>query len=264
MSGQERIRAAFASRRPALITYVMGGDPNPKASVEMAMACVEGGADLLELGVPFSDPIADGRTIQAAGERALAAGTRVADVLAIARQVRRRSQVPILLMGYLNPFLAYGAARLVEDCVRSGVDGLIIPDLPPEESNGLATLARARELGTVFFLAPTSTESRRAVVLERSSGFVYFVSVTGVTGARTALPRELGAQLEAARAQSPVPIAVGFGVSTPAQVRRLGRNADAVVVGSAIVARIAKGGSARVRAERVRRFVKSLAGGRRG
>jgi tryptophan synthase alpha chain len=263
LSGLERIRAAFAARRPALITYVMGGDPNLKASLEMALACVEGGADLLELGVPFSDPIADGRTIQAAGERALAAGTRVADVLAIARQVRRRSGVPILLMGYLNPFLSYGADRLVADCVRSGVDGLIIPDLPPEESDGLAALARARELGTVFFLAPTSTASRRAAVLERSSGFVYFVSVTGVTGARTALPRDLGAQLEAVRAQSPVPIAVGFGVSTPAQVRQLGRSADGVVVGSAIVARIAQGGPTDARAARVRRFVRSLAGRRR-
>jgi tryptophan synthase alpha chain len=225
----------------------------------MALACVEGGANLIELGVPFSDPIADGRTIQAAAERALAAGTRVADVLATARQVRKRSDVPILLMGYLNPLLAYGTERLLDACVRSGVDGLIIPDLPPEESKGLAAAARKRGLGTVFFLAPTSTESRRAAVLQCSSGFVYFLSVTGVTGARTSLPRDLGAQLDAVRARSPVPIAVGFGVSTPAQVRQLARHADGVVVGSAIVSRIAQGGTIAARAARVRRFVESLA-----
>jgi tryptophan synthase alpha chain len=263
LNGRERIQGAFSGRRPALITYVMGGDPNPKASVEMALACAEGGADLIELGVPFSDPIADGPTIQAAGERALAAGTRVADVLTVARQVRRRCEAPILLMGYLNPLLAYGVERLVDSCVRSGVDGLIIPDLPPEESEGLASLARARALGMVFFLAPTSTEARRTAVLQSASGFVYFVSVTGVTGARTSLPRELGAQLDAARAQSPVPIAVGFGVSTPAQVRALGRHADGVAVGSAIVSRIAQTGSTRARAERVRRFVSSLSARRR-
>lgn len=257
-----RVAAAFEACRErgeaALVTYVMGGDPDLASSREMALACAEGGADLLEIGIPFSDPIADGPTIQAAGERALAGGATLAGVLAMAAEVRRRTPVAIALMGYVNPVLAMGERRFLDACAASGVDAVILPDLPPEEAEEFGRLARERGVGTVFLLAPTSTAARREAACAAASGFVYFVSVTGVTGARRALPRDLGAQLAAVRASSPVPVVVGFGVSSPAQARALSRLADGVVVGSAIVGRIARGGTRRARAERVRRFVRSL------
>jgi tryptophan synthase alpha chain len=257
------VAAAFAESRArggaALVTYVMGGDPDLPGSRELALACAEGGADLLEIGIPFSDPIADGPTIQAAGERALAAGATTARVLELAAQVRRRTAVPIALMGYLNPVLAYGEARFLDDCAGAGVDALILPDLPPEEAGELGRRAREKGVGTVFLLAPTSTEARRAAACAASTAFVYFVSVTGVTGARRALPEDLPAQLASVRAVSAVPVVVGFGVSTPEQARALGRLADGVVVGSAIVSRAARGGSRAARVARVRRFVASLA-----
>jgi tryptophan synthase alpha chain len=272
MSAPDRIAAAFAAARAegraALVTYVMGGDPDLATSRDMALACAEGGADLLEIGVPFSDPIADGPTIQAAGERALAAGATVEGCLRLAAEVRRRTAVPIALMGYVNPVLAYGEARFLDACARAGVDAVILPDLPPEEAAGFRALAAERGVRTVFLLAPTSTEGRVAEACAASTGFVYFVSVTGVTGARAALPDDLGHRVAAVRARSPVPVVVGFGVSTPEQARAVGRLADGVVVGSAIVSRIAKGGARKARAARVRRFVaalrKALAGGAPG
>ncbi len=258
----DRTSAAFAACRArneaALVTYVMGGDPDLATSRAMALACVEGGADLLEIGMPFSDPIADGPTIQAAGERALRAGTTPADCIALAAAVREKAGVPIALMGYVNPVFAYGEARFLDHCAEAGVDALILPDLPPEEAEDFGRLARERSVKTVFLLAPTSTEPRRAAACAAATGFVYFVSVTGVTGARKALPEELGAQLAEVRARCPVPVVVGFGVSAPEQARALSRLADGVVVGSAIVSRIAQGGSRKARADRVRRFVASL------
>ena len=258
----DRIAAAFARRREegkaALVTYVMGGDPDLAASRAMALACLEGGADLLEIGVPFSDPIADGPTIQAAGERALRRGTTLEDCLGLAASVRARSEAPIALMGYVNPVLSYGETRFLDACRKAGVDALILPDLPPEEAEGFGRLAAERGVRTVFLLAPTSTAARRAAACAAATGFLYFVSVTGVTGARRELPDELAAQLAAARQASSVPVVVGFGVSTPEQARRLAKLADGVVVGSAIVSRVAQGGTRRARAERVRRYVASL------
>jgi tryptophan synthase alpha chain len=261
-SGPDRIRAAFdacrAREEGALVTYVMGGDPDVATSRAMALACAEAGADLLEIGFPFSDPVADGPTIQHAAERALAAGTATADVLGIAAWVRARSDVPIALMGYLNPVLAYGVERFAKDCARSGVDALIVPDLLPEEGAELAPALSAHGVGSVFLLAPTSGPERVDAAVRAATGFVYFVSVLGVTGARKAVPAEIGAQLAAIRAKSPVPVVVGFGVSTPAEARGLAGLADGVVVGSAIVQRIAEGGSRAARAARVGKFVRSL------
>jgi tryptophan synthase alpha chain len=261
----DRIAAAFATARAegraALVTYVMGGDPDLATSRDMALACAEGGADLLEIGMPFSDPIADGPTIQAAGERALAAGATVEGCLRLAADVRRRTRAPIALMGYVNPVLAYGEERFLDGCARAGVDAVILPDLPPEEAEAFRALAAARGVRTVFLLAPTSTEGRVAEACAAATGFVYFVSVTGVTGARAALPVDLGHRVAAVRARSPVPVVVGFGVSTPEQARQVGRLADGVVVGSAIVSRVAKGGTRKARAARVRRFVAGLRAG---
>jgi tryptophan synthase alpha chain len=258
----DRIRAAFercrAAGEPALVTYVMSGDPDVATSTAMALACVGGGADLLELGIPFSDPIADGPTIQHAAERALAAGTSTADVLAVAAGVRARSQVPIALMGYLNPILAHGLVAFARDCQRAGVDALIVPDLLPEEAEEIAPVLEQYGVRTVFLLAPTSGPERVESAARAATGFLYFVSVTGVTGARKADPAEIGAQVKEIRARSHVPVVIGFGVSTPEEAKALGKLADGVVVGSAIVKRIAEGGSRAARAARVTRFVRSL------
>ncbi|MFO0582702.1 MAG: tryptophan synthase subunit alpha [Anaeromyxobacter sp.] len=261
-----RIQAAFdrakAEGRPALVTYVMAGDPDLATSKAVAMACVEGGADLLELGVPFSDPIADGPTIQAAAERALAHGTTTRQVLEVAAHVRARSDVPIALMGYLNPMLAHGLDRFAADCGKAGVDALIIPDLLPEESGELAPALERSGVRSVFLVAPTSGPARVEAAARAATGFVYFVSVTGVTGARSAVAGEIGALVAAVRAKASVPVVIGFGVSTPAQARQLGKLADGVVVGSAIVKKVAEPGTRAARAERVRRFVRSLRRGR--
>ncbi len=258
----DRLREAFdrcrARKEAALVTYVMGGDPDVATSRAMALACAEAGADVLELGFPFSDPVADGPTIQHAAERALAAGTTAADVLGVAAWVRARSQVPIALMGYLNPILAHGVERFARDCERSGVDAVIVPDLLPEEADELAPALAAHGVRTVFLLAPTSGPERVEAAVRAATGFVYFVSVLGVTGARKAVPAEIGAQLADIRARASVPVVVGFGVSSPGEAHALAGLADGVVVGSAIVKRIAEGGSRAARAERVRRLVRSL------
>ena len=258
-----RLEATFArcreARRAALVTYVMGGDPDVKGSARLALACVEGGADLLEIGVPFSDPIADGPTIQLAAGRALRHGTTPRDCLAVVRAVRRASQVPVALMGYLNPILAADPATFFPEAAEAGVDALIVPDLLPEEAGELTALATRHGLAMVFLLAPTSTPARVAAAAAAATGFVYFVSVTGVTGARATLPTDLGEKVAAVRAQSRVPVVIGFGVSTPAQARALGGLADGVVVGSAIVSRAAAPGPLPRRAAAVRAFVASLA-----
>jgi tryptophan synthase alpha chain len=258
----DRLHSAFSRCRDAhesaLVTYVMGGDPDPSTSLAMALACVEGGADVLELGVPFSDPIADGPTIQAAAQRALAGGTTLADVLEIAARVRARSQIPIALMGYLNPMIAGGAERLLSGCTGAGVDALIIPDLLPEESELLAPAAAAAGVKLVYLLAPTSNPARVEAAARAATGFIYFVSVTGVTGARRTLPPEIGPMVASVRMATALPVVIGFGVSSPEQARTLGPLADGVVVGSAIVQRIAEGGTRSARSERVVRFVRSL------
>jgi tryptophan synthase alpha chain len=258
----DRIAAAFARCRSAgeaaLVTYVMAGDPDLATSKAMAVACAEGGADLVEIGIPFSDPIADGPTIQHAAERALASGTTTEHVLAVAAHLRARSGVPIALMGYLNPILAHGIERFAKDCEKAGVDALIVPDLLPEEAGEIAPALAAHGVRTVFLLAPTSGLERIEAAARAASGFLYFVSVTGVTGARKSAPEAIGPKLEAVRARSPVPVVIGFGVSAPDQARAMGKLADGVVVGSAIVQRIARGGTRAARAARVKRFVASL------
>ncbi|HEX9243214.1 MAG TPA: tryptophan synthase subunit alpha [Anaeromyxobacter sp.] len=258
----DRIAESFARCRArgeaALVTYVMAGDPDLAASKAMAVACAEGGADLVELGIPFSDPIADGPTIQAAAERALAAGTTTRDVLAVAAHLRARSDVPIALMGYLNPILSHGVEAFARDCRKAGVDALIVPDLLPEEAGEIAPVLLAHGVRIVFLLAPTSGPERIEAAARAASGFLYFVSVTGVTGARRSAPEEIGPMVAAVRSRSPVPVVIGFGVSTPEQAKALAPLADGVVVGSAIVQRIAAGGARSARAARVRKFVASL------
>lgn len=236
-----RLRQAFAARK-VLVTYLMAGDGGVDASVAALVACARAGADVLELGFPFSDPIADGRVIQAAGARALALQVTLDTVFDVARRVRRQVDVPVVLMGYLNPVLTFGVARFVATCASSGVEGIIIPDLPPEEAGELCAAARAHDVGTIFMLAPTSTLERERAVLAASTGFIYFVSVTGVTGTRAGVP-DIEAHVERLRSSSRVPVAVGFGISTPEQATALAAFADGVIVGSALVERHARGES---------------------
>lgn len=252
--GPARLAEAFAAARgegrAALVTYVMGGDPTPEGSLEAALGCARGGADVIELGFPYSDPTADGPTVQRAAERALRAGATLEGVLGVAAALGKRTDTPIVLMGYLSPVLALGIERFFERAAAAGVAGLILADLPPEEADDVRAAAARHGVATVFLLAPTSTDERREAVLAAATGFVYFVSVAGVTGARAEVP-DVAAHLTALRARSRVPVVVGFGVATPQQAAALAPHADGVVVGSAIVERHARG-------EGVERFVASL------
>jgi tryptophan synthase alpha chain len=198
-------------------------------------ALVRGGADLIELGVPFSDPIADGPVIQRAGERALKAGTTLAGVLEIAAEIRSRSQVPLLLFTYLNPVMRYGLDRLARDAARAGIDGCLLTDASVEEAHAYVAAMHAHGLDTVFLAAPTSTERRLKLVAQYSTGFVYLVSRTGVTGEQDSLSTAVRPLIEAVRRVTDLPLAVGFGISTPEHVAELGGQVEAVVVGSAFV-----------------------------
>ena len=264
MSGGDRIAEMFArtrrEHRPAVIAFVPGGWPERDATPAIVRAAAEGGADAMEIGFPFSDPLADGVTNQRAYQRALENGFTVQDLLTAVEQIRARNvRLPLLVMGYFNPLLAYGASKFVQAATDAGVDGLILVDLPPEEAAEIATPARAAGLHMVYLLAPTSTDERIAVVAEHGSGFIYCVSVTGVTGARATLSAELPAFLARVRAQTALPLAVGFGVSAREHVREIGEFADAAVVGSALVERIANAAAAE-RPEAIRAFMEEITG----
>src|SRR6478752_7683748 len=208
--------------RKGLIAYITAGDPSPERTPALVSAMVRGGADLIELGVPFSDPIADGPVIQRGGERALKAGTTLSTVLEIARQIRAASEVPLLLFTYLNPVLRYGLERLAADAAASGIDGCLLIDASVEEAETYVGAMHRHGLDTVFLAAPTSTERRLQLVARYSTGFVYLVSRTGVTGVQDSLSASVAPLVQAVRAVTELPLAVGFGVSTPAHVRELG------------------------------------------
>ncbi|NOZ29201.1 MAG: tryptophan synthase subunit alpha [Chloroflexi bacterium] len=253
-------KAARAEGRAAFMPYYTVGYPDLETSVEVLAALVEAGADLIEVGVPFSDPLADGPTIQAAAQTALEHGTSVADVLQVVYRLRQRGvSIPLVLMGYYNPFLAYGIEALCRDAAAFGADGFIVPDLPPDERDGQEMIARCRAHGLAFIplLAPTSTEDRIRIVTQAATGFVYLVSVTGITGARDQLPPDLAAFVARVRAATDLPLAVGFGISKPEQAAQVARIADGVVVGSALV----KLGLSEKPVERIRALAASLAQG---
>jgi tryptophan synthase alpha chain len=228
----ERLRRA---RERALIPYIMAGDPDMPTSKALVCEMVRRGGDLVEVGVPFSDPLADGPIIQRAGQRALQAGTTVRQVLRLVAELRAEVDAPLVLMSYYNPIFRYGEAAFVADAVAAGVDGLIIPDLPPEEAHSLLSLTAETPLDVIFLVAPTSTAQRMAMIAELSRGFIYYVSRLGTTGVRDRLADDLAARLRQLRAATAKPIAVGFGVSTPEHVQQAAEAADGVVVASAIL-----------------------------
>ncbi|MBV8202992.1 MAG: tryptophan synthase subunit alpha [Acidobacteria bacterium] len=237
MSGLgEAFARCAAERRAAFIPFLMAGDPNLPATAGQLAALAAGGADIIELGVPFSDPIADGPVNQRAAMRALAAGSGLSGILELIARQRDELGVPIVLFTYYNPLYARGLERFAEQAAASGVDGVLCVDLPPEEaSRELLPVLRERGVDTIFLLAPTSTRERIARVAHASSGFVYYVSRTGTTGARASLPAELVRDLKRLRRRLDLPLAVGFGISTPEQVAAVGKVADGVVVGSHLV-----------------------------
>lgn len=227
-----------AESRTGMIAYLTAGDPTPDATPGLVAALERGGADLIELGVPFSDPIADGPVIQLAGDRAIKAGTTLKRVLEMAAEIRKTSQIPLLLFTYLNPALRYGFERLAADAVAAGIDGCLLTDVSVEEAGDYVSVMRAAGLDTVFLAAPTSTEERLALVAKYSSGFVYLVSRTGITGEQTSLSSAAMPLVERMRKHTSLPLAMGFGISTPAHVAELKGKVDAVVVGSAVVRQI--------------------------
>src|SRR3989475_1079680 len=243
-SNSTRISKRFADLRATgelgIVAYLVAGDPSFDATLKYVLALAEGDADIIELGVPFSDPLADGPTIQRAAERALKAGATLAGVLALIRGIRQSSQVPLVLFSYYNPILQMGLEKFASAAASAGADGVLATDLTPEESEDYRRILAAHRLDTIFLGAPTSTDERLAKIAACSSGFLYLISRTGVTGAKDALPDDLPALLRRARSVTQLPIAVGFGISLPGHVSVLGGLADAAVVGSALVSEIEK------------------------
>jgi tryptophan synthase alpha chain len=246
------------SSRPALVAYITCGDPDLRTTREVALAAIEGGAEVLELGVPFSDPVADGPVIQRASERALRHHTSLADVLQLAGELRRQSAAGLIVFSYLNPILQFGLERFCDVAVQSGLDGALVVDLPVEEAGEYVRAMRARQLATVFLAAPTSPDRRLQRIAELSTGFVYAVSRTGVTGERKEAPQDARELVRRLRKYTRLPVAVGFGISTPQQFAAVGEYADAAAVGSAIVHTVERNPGREAAA--VREFLTGLVG----
>lgn len=231
-----RIDGAFSSPgRKALVAYVTVGYPSGAATETVVPALAEAGCSIVELGIPFSDPLADGTTIQEASFRALRAGVTPESCLEIAGRIRRKTDVPLVFMTYYNPVLQYGVGAFADACASSGVDGLIVPDLPPEEAEALDATVRKRGLDLIYLLSPASAPERTRLVTASSRGFVYLVSLLGVTGARDSLPAGLEEFVGRVRRETEKPLCVGFGISTPEEARRVSRVADGVIIGSRLV-----------------------------
>jgi tryptophan synthase alpha chain len=241
---EEVLAGSAAAGRAALIPYVTAGDPDLATTRDCVLAAVEAGADAIELGVPFSDPMADGPVIQRSSARALAAGTSLRRVLELVAELRMRIATPVVLFGYYNPFFQYGLEALARDAAQVGADAVLCVDAPPEEAGDLRAAARTTGLDVIALLAPTTPLARVRTIAGAASGFLYFVSVLGVTGARDQLPAELPEMVARVRRVTAMPIGVGFGVQTPAQAGWVASFADAVIVGSAIVRQIEAGGPA--------------------
>jgi len=259
----ERFRLLRGRGERALVPFVTAGDPDLGTTEALVLAMAVAGADAVEIGVPFSDPIGEGPTIQRSSERALRSGTSLRRVLELVKGLRPRVEIPIVLMGYANPVLAMGEARFAEAAAAVGVDGSIVVDMPPEESALLRRELEAHGVDPILLAAPTTSPERLAMLARETRGFLYYVSLTGVTGARAELASGIEEQVRRVRAGSEIPLCVGFGVSRPEHARALAAFADGVVVGSALVDRIAKAGSRDAAVDAAGRFVAELKGAMR-
>jgi tryptophan synthase alpha chain len=262
---QKRFEKLKGEGEKALAVFITAGDPDLATTADLVLAMDKAGADIIELGVPFSDPMADGPTIQLSSERALAAGTTLPLILEMVKSVRRHTEIPIILMGYYNPIYLYGTERFAEEAVAAGIDGVLVVDLPPEESEkeGFTLAARSKGLDIISLLAPTSSDDRINKVVKTGRGFIYYVSVTGVTGARKEVSSSLSAEVEKIREKSPVPVIVGFGISNPEQAGKVACFADGVVVGSALV-KYFENYQGKELTENIVKFVSSLKAGMKG
>ena len=254
----QKFKELRAEKRKAFIVFITAGDPSLKATEELVLAFENSGVDLIEIGVPFSDPLADGPTIQASSQRSLKQGTTLDKVFTLVKKIRRKSSIPLALMMYYNPIFHYGEQKFINTSKACGVDGVIVPDLPPEEAGILMKLAKAKDISTILFLSPTTTKERMKKIINASSGFIYYVSLTGVTGARQQIPASFIRQVKEAKRLTKKPICVGFGISTPDQVKKISKVADGVIVGSAIVAQIFKNKGNTHLIKNVAQFVRGL------
>jgi len=256
-----RIEAAFAGlkqrQQTALIPFITAGDPDLGMTAKLVLSLVEAGADLIELGVPFSDPMADGPTIQAASERALAAGTTLAGVLQLVTDVRKTTQIPLILMGYYNPIFCYGAERFARDAA-AGVDALLLVDLPPEEISEISTVMQEAEIDLITLLAPTTPTVRMKRLAAAAKGYLYYVSMTGVTGAQKISPDAIRDAVKELKKLADVPVGVGFGITTVEDAKAVGAFADGVVVGSALVKIIEENGQSAELLPKVKKYIAEL------
>ncbi len=257
-----RIETTFAvlkqHRETALIPFITAGDPDLGVTAELIQTLAEAGADLIELGVPFSDPMADGPTIQFASERALAAGTTLGGILQLVTDVRKKTQIPLILMGYYNPVFCYGPERFARDAAAAGVDALLLVDLPPEEIDEISVAMRASGIDLITLLAPTTPSERMKRLAATAEGYLYYVSMTGVTGAQKISPKDIQPAVEKLKGLADVPVAVGFGITTAEDARAVGAFADGVVVGSALVKIIEENGQSEELLPKVAKFIIEL------
>ncbi len=254
----QKFQSLKTQKRKAFIAFITAGDPDLKTTEDLVLGLEGAGVDIIELGIPFSDPLADGPIIQASYFRALNKSATVKKILKTVKRIRRKTSIPIALMSSYNPILRFGEEKFVKACADAGVDGLIIPDLPPEESRILRQATGNFDIATIFFVAPTSTDERIRANIRASSGFVYYVSLTGITGTQKAVARSVVKQINHIKRFTQKPVCAGFGISTPQQVKDIGRAADGVIVGSAIVKAIEQNKGSRDLVGTVTRYVRSL------
>ncbi|MFH1655303.1 MAG: tryptophan synthase subunit alpha [Candidatus Omnitrophota bacterium] len=257
---ERKLKILKKAKRKAFVVFIMAGDPNLEATRRLVLEFDRIGVDLVELGVAFSDPLADGPTIQAASQRVLSNNINIAKILKLVKRIREKSQIPIALMTYYNPVFRLGENKFLTQAKQAGVDGVIIPDLIPEEAGDIIKTSRKLNLSTIFFLAPTSTKERIRLVSKFSSGFIYYVSLTGVTGARKKIASDLSKNIRLIKRFTKKPICVGFGISTSSQVKQISRLADGVIVGSAIVKNIQNNIGSKDLIKKISRQIKQLQG----
>lgn len=257
---EQTFKTLKSENRKALVTFIMAGDPDAQKAQQFFQTLPENGADIIEIGMPFTDPMADGPAIQAAGLRALEAGATMHTTLDMVQQFRQTNDtIPIVLMGYLNPVLAYGEDQFAKDCARYGVDGVILVDLPPEESDEITPALNAHNIHLIRLITPTTNEDRLPAILKNAGGFLYYVSIAGVTGTKSANVDEVGAHIARVKTQTDLPVVVGFGIKTPDDAHAMSKIADGIVVGSAIVDEIGKGASPDKIAAQARALKSSMA-----